>query len=651
MNINHLAEQLKDVPQNRLVGYAQNPNSVVPQFLALAEIQRRKTLEAGAQQKPQSTVAEDVLASAQPMMQAEETGVAQLPTGSLYQNDETFSAANGGIVAFAGGGIYDTEAAEGQESEAEEMARLYPEASFMDRIKSGLSNSYIGQKAARAMEKERPTQLEAKTGGGHKYESAVLEEAKRQGVDPKLALHVLYKETGNLANPESAKSRSGALGVMQLMPKTAHGLGVNPNVPEENIAGGIRYLKQMSDKYQDPRLAAAAYNAGPGRLDKALKSKGGIENLPNETRKYIVGLAEGGIAHYADGDLVEARKRREDALNALTKNMPDMPEDYAGSLTDYLSDPKRASAYEKNQKEREIARKAIIYNNPLPAVNRDILNPSASMKRDAAKPSQSEWDDNTKKLPVMQSPEPSAAPAPTPDQAVTKSQLENTSAPAALAPEDPFAKLGELLAKKEAGLGKEREQNKYLGMLTAGLGMMGGKSQYALENIGAGGQQGVATYGALNKQTSDMEKDILSGQLGMAKYKSAAEAQKAHNDAVLKQRQLEFTGRDQDRDIQLANAFEAQQIKALDARYKGMMGWGVDPKLTAAYERDKAAIYNDPRYKALVKQAYPGMDMSPLPSSATIPAQAIAALKKDPKLKDQFEAKFGAGSAATYLGQ
>ena len=63
MNIAQLSEQLKDVPQNRLIDYARNPNSVVPQFLALAEIQRRQQLQAQAQ-PPASTVANDVLGQA-----------------------------------------------------------------------------------------------------------------------------------------------------------------------------------------------------------------------------------------------------------------------------------------------------------------------------------------------------------------------------------------------------------------------------------------------------------------------------------------------------------------------------------------------------------------------------------------------------------
>jgi hypothetical protein len=63
MNIAQLSEQLKDVPQAKLIDYAKNPNSVVPQFLALAEIQRRQTLmRSMPAQAPQSSVAEDIMA-------------------------------------------------------------------------------------------------------------------------------------------------------------------------------------------------------------------------------------------------------------------------------------------------------------------------------------------------------------------------------------------------------------------------------------------------------------------------------------------------------------------------------------------------------------------------------------------------------------
>lgn len=103
MNIAKLSEQLKDVPQAKLVQYAQDPAGVVPQFLALAEIQRRKKLEAmNPAQPPQSTVAQDIMAQAmQPPagigMPMPRTGVAALPSNMGEQ-----SFAGGGIVAFAG---------------------------------------------------------------------------------------------------------------------------------------------------------------------------------------------------------------------------------------------------------------------------------------------------------------------------------------------------------------------------------------------------------------------------------------------------------------------------------------------------------------------------------------------------------------------
>lgn len=104
-NISKLSENLKDVPQSRLVQYARDPNSVVPQFLALAELQRRKRLESAAgAAMPQSTVAQDIMASTSQMPMggigalAPRQGVASLPTGMAED-----SFAGGGIVAFAEG--------------------------------------------------------------------------------------------------------------------------------------------------------------------------------------------------------------------------------------------------------------------------------------------------------------------------------------------------------------------------------------------------------------------------------------------------------------------------------------------------------------------------------------------------------------------
>ena len=90
--------------------------------------------------------------------------------------------------------------------------------------------------------------------------------AKHYGIEPDLAFAMFEQESQ--WDPKAVGS-SGEIGVAQLMPETAKGLGVNPHDTWENIDGGLRYLKQQLDKYKDPSLALAAYNAGPGAVDKA----------------------------------------------------------------------------------------------------------------------------------------------------------------------------------------------------------------------------------------------------------------------------------------------------------------------------------------------------------------------------------------------
>jgi hypothetical protein len=110
------------------------------------------------------------------------------------------------------------------------------------------------------------------------------QEAERQGVPLSLVQGVVDTESGGIFNAIGPKTKTGdrAYGPMQLMGDTAKDLGVNRMEWKDNIRGGVKYLNQLSQRYDNPDLVLAAYNAGLGNVDKY----GGIPPF-KETQNYV----------------------------------------------------------------------------------------------------------------------------------------------------------------------------------------------------------------------------------------------------------------------------------------------------------------------------------------------------------------------------
>jgi peptidoglycan lytic transglycosylase len=129
------------------------------------------------------------------------------------------------------------------------------------------------------------------------YEQIVRGHAKNYDLDPALLAAVIYRESKFDAR---ARSASGAIGLMQLLPETAKGIALHTGGsgfvvadlfdPEINVRYGSFYLRRLINKYGDTRLALAAYNAGQANVDAWRAGGKGIA-FP-ETREYVDSVLE-----------------------------------------------------------------------------------------------------------------------------------------------------------------------------------------------------------------------------------------------------------------------------------------------------------------------------------------------------------------------
>jgi soluble lytic murein transglycosylase-like protein len=133
-------------------------------------------------------------------------------------------------------------------------------------IRPPIPGSLAGQpRRPRALEQDEMAAIPAYTGNMGEFQSMARAAARRHNVPEDLFLRLVQQES---AWRPAAVSSKGAIGLAQLMPGTARLLRVNPHDPAQNLEGGARYLSMQYEKYRDWRLALAAYNAGPGAVDR-----------------------------------------------------------------------------------------------------------------------------------------------------------------------------------------------------------------------------------------------------------------------------------------------------------------------------------------------------------------------------------------------
>jgi hypothetical protein len=186
------------------------------------------------------------------------------------------AVAEGDPVGFASGPVLVS--AERGGREVDSVALLWPE---MSRFSAEAGR--VEEERKRLAEEFRRRALLARLGRlrAPEYMVELIRSASEEaGLDPALVAAVAAVESG--FNPR-AVSPAGAVGVMQLMPGTAAALGVSdPFDPAQNVRAGARYLRSLLDRFGKLELALAAYNAGPGAVERY----GGIPPYP-ETRAYV----------------------------------------------------------------------------------------------------------------------------------------------------------------------------------------------------------------------------------------------------------------------------------------------------------------------------------------------------------------------------
>jgi soluble lytic murein transglycosylase-like protein len=560
--------------------------------------------QAAPQQMPQHMPQQMAPQQMAQQLPENQPGVAQLPTGMPQ------GMASGGIVAFAGGDLVDDEEEDdlyekqaqrdegrirnliaGMRARASDAVTSVPAAisaipraveSAASGIKSFVRNppkSYETEKAAAA---SRPSVQEADVEGF----LSKIQHLESRGKH--------YDAKGNILT-----SPKGAEGIMQVMPKTQRnpGYGVTPardRSPEELERVGKEYGLAMLREFKDPKLAAMAYNWGPGNVKKWLASDRQAP-IPKETQQYASHFAKGGIASFAKGDLIDDEYGTPYNPYAMMGDLGVSQPSYRGNLDMGIG---------------QFIKRKLMGVQDAPSPN-TVSMPSAQdwQKFDQA----SALFEAEQKL---NKPTPSAyVPLDSYDIGFGANKFQPDSVIEQAGPKRPSYyedAMARIVQEREA-LKEQAQTDKYLAMLQASLGMMAGTSPYAMANIGQGGMQGVAAYAGAKKQRAAESAALGKEELAVKRLEQLSDSEKAALElaaedkrvrAKLGQSRFEQEQSEFDRKrIEVARDDLKQYLALQDAQLKARFPLGeMDPK----YAKARADLFsNDPIIQQLQREAFP----------------------------------------------
>ena len=527
-------------------------NGTVPAYIGIPLIQEKtqalKQQQAlmGGMQQAQPPIAQEVLAEA-----AQATTPVGIP--GLQSNLPVATGAGGGIVAFAEGGEADDEEDDDELGMSEDEKQLfnimrsrmasgdeYEEMAGIGALPAGVSKAVATKREVSSKVGNEPKQTR----------SEGITQLTKEGMAPESLINkIMQKESGGRRYDKDGNlltSPKGAQGEMQVMPGTARdpGFGIRParaGDPDDLARVGREYFNVMLDKYKDPKLAAIAYNWGPGNTDKWLMAGADMSKLPKETRDYSRDMAAGGAVRFQSGGINNPFSRyaspeisnqigiidqqiadaEEEIKQFKNRQPPAGSQEFMGWKQKLNESMARKNALEvgyKNLAEQTGAARPYLGNMMQQATG--VGKPPEILKTPPPSPPAK---------PVQNTPAPQKMDMVNPDEAALAAEKAARYTPptagAAKAEEpslvnpmgDYIGDYASYLKDRRGELAKDKETNKYLALLQAGLGMMGGTSRYAGANIGQGASQGIAAYMAGRKQESADDRAIQQGMLGLSR--------------------------------------------------------------------------------------------------------------------------------------